>query len=133
MAKTQKQGPDGHQEDEELEGDGEEEALAGRPTSLEPVGPQHSRKKKEDQWRGHHQQPHADAYGQGKIATDALGPVLYFFPQANHFFLGNAELGGARHCGGGFTPVIILRKRYGPDLREGKMLNSRNYSIISNI
>lgn len=92
MAKAQKQGPDGHQEDEELEGDGEEEALAGRPTGLESVGPQHSRKEKEDQWRGHHQQPHTHAYGQGEIATDALGAVLYFFPQANDFFLGNTEL-----------------------------------------
>lgn len=110
MAKTQKQGPDGHQEDQELEGDGEEEALAGCPTSLESVRPQHSWKKKEDQRRGHHQQPHTDAYGQGKITTDALGPVLYFFPQANDFFLGNTELWSARHCGGGFTPVIILKK-----------------------
>lgn len=76
MAKTQKQGPDGHQEDEELEGDREEEALAGRPASLESVGPQHRREKKEDQRRGHYQQPHTHAYGQGKVAADALGPVL---------------------------------------------------------
>lgn len=92
MAQTQKQGPDGHQEDQELEGDGEEEPLAGRPASLESVGPQHSRKKQEDQRRGHHQQPHADAHGQGKVAADALGPVLDFFPKADNFFLGNTEL-----------------------------------------
>lgn len=127
MAKAQKQGPDGHQEDEELEGDGEEEALAGRPTSLESVGPQHSRKEKEDQRRGHHQQPHTHAYGQGEIATDALGAVLYFFPQANDFFLGNTELWGARHRGGGFTPVIIL-ETWDEELRE-EMLNSLNDSI----
>lgn len=111
MAQSEKQGPDGHQEDQELEGDGEEEALAGCPTSLEPIGPQHSWEKQEDQRRGHHQQPHADAYGQGKVAADALGPVLDFFPEADDFFLGNTELRGARYCGGGFTPVIILNKK----------------------
>ena len=91
-ARSEKQGPNGHQEDEELEGDGEEEALAGRATSLQSVGPRDGRKEQEDQGRGQHQQPHAQAHSQGKVAAEALGPVLYPLPQSNHFLLGNAEL-----------------------------------------
>ena len=108
MARSEEQGPNGHQEDEELESDGEEEAFAGCAAGLQPVGPHDNRKKQEDQRCCQHQQPHTQANCQGEIAAEALGPVLNFFPQTDHFLLGNTQLGGAGHCSGGFPPVIIL-------------------------
>lgn len=109
-AGPQEQGPHGHQEDEELEGDGEEEAFAGRAAGLQSVRPHDGREQQEDQGRGHHQEPNEHAHSQGKVAPEALGSVLELLPQANHFLLGNAQLRGSCHGGGGFPPVVILEE-----------------------
>lgn len=91
-ARLEKQGPHGHQEDEELEGEGEEEALTGCATSLQPVRPHKNRKKQEGQGRGQHQQPHQRANSQGKITAEIFSPVVQSLPQSNHFLLGNTQL-----------------------------------------
>lgn len=111
VGRPEEQGPNGQHEDEELEGDGEEEALTGGPTRLQSVWPHNGRKKQENQRRGQNQQPHTQTHSQGKVAAEALGPVLYFLPQTDHFLLGNTQLRRACYCGGGFSPVVILKEK----------------------
>lgn len=60
--RSEEQGPNGHQQHEELEGDGEEKTLTGRTARLQSVRPHHSRKKQEDQRRGQHQQAHTQTH-----------------------------------------------------------------------
>lgn len=101
--------PDGQQQYEQLEGHGDEEALARRAAALQLLRPEEVGQQQEGQWRQEHEQAQDHGQGQGEV-TAAVEPdaVLKVLGDANDVLLGEAVLWRARDGRGGLAPVVIL-------------------------
>lgn len=85
--------PDGQQQYEQLEGNRDEEALAGRATALQLLRPEEVGEHQEGQRRQKHQQAQDHSQGQGEVPT-AVEPhaVLQVLGDANDILLREAVL-----------------------------------------
>lgn len=101
--------PDGQQQYEQLEGHGDEEALAGRAAALQLLRPEEVGEHQERQRRQEHQQTQDHGQGQGEV-TAAVQPhaVLQVLGDADDVLLREAVLRRAGDGRGGLAPVVIL-------------------------
>lgn len=85
--------PDGQQQYEQLEGDGDEEALAGRAAALQLLRPEEVGEHQEGQRRQEHQQAQDHGQGQGKVpAAVESHAVLQVLGDADDVLLREAVL-----------------------------------------
>lgn len=107
--RAEEQRPGGDEQHQELEGQRDVEAFAGRPAGLEGVAPQDLRQDEEGERRDEGEE--AQAASQGG-ADEALAlersRLLQVFGDAGQVLVGDAVLRGAGDDRGGFSPVIIL-------------------------
>lgn len=102
--------PDGQQQYEQLEGHGDEEALAGRPAALQLLWPEDVRENQESQRCEEHKQAQDHRQSPGEV-TAAVEPHAIFqvFGDASNVLLGEAVLWCACDSSGGLAPVVILK------------------------
>lgn len=112
LGRPKEECPDGQQQDEQLEGYRDEEALAGRAAALQLVWPQQVWDDQEGQWRQEDQQAqhHGQAQGQVTPAVEAHA-VLQVFGDAANVLLREAVLWRAGDGCRGLPPVVILHRQ----------------------
>lgn len=107
--RAEEQRPGGDEQHQQLEGQGDVEALAGRPAGLQGLAPQHLRQDEEGEW-GEEREEAQDA--PQNRAHEALtlqrARLLQIFGDARQVLVGDAVLRGARDDRGGLAPVIVL-------------------------
>lgn len=93
LGPAEEQGPAAQQQDEQLEGHGNEETLAGRPTGLQLLPPEQRGQQQESQWREEGEQrqcgPRCHPQVTGAVQWDT---VLHVLGDAREIIMGDAVL-----------------------------------------
>lgn len=105
----EEQRPDSQQQDEQLEGNRDEEALAGHATTVELLRPEEVGEHQEGQRGQEHQQAQNHSQRQGEVAT-AVQPhaILQILGDSDDVLLRQTVLWRACDGCGGLAPVVIL-------------------------